>query len=127
MEKTNTKTRIEGKRRITSILVCAGTAVIGLCHQPQEYKRADPVTVSMYTHGQKLYNPQKWWTDWKSSERRKEHLMQHIASIRRQVRVQAEIYQRDRDTRITAITSTQKTMLHSEKFLSTLVQVKRIV
>lgn len=83
---------------------------------PRTYGR--PMTVwiegmSTYGHvGPKAYS---------YSEERKQsiqQILQNIRTIRSEIRTKAEVWQKNKDTKITAITPAQKTALHAEKLLT---------
>lgn len=80
-------------RQITksSVLVFAGTAVIGIAHIPAPKHKPSAEVVANYIHA-KWYNPQINNRDWIRSEARKQELMSNIRTIRTQIRAKARIH-----------------------------------
>ncbi len=60
------------------------------------------------------------------SEVRRRQIKQQVIVCRKAIRVKAETYWRDKDTKITAVTTMQKVALHSEKLMSNLLTSKQI-
>ena len=88
---------------------------------PRTYGR--PMTVwvdgmSTYGHvGPKAYS---------YSEERKQsiqQILQNIRTIRTEIRTKAEVWQKNKDTRITAVTPAQKSALHAEKLLTDIANI----
>ena len=86
MEKKTTITR--------SLLVIAGTTVLGSVYCPVPYKRASAETINAYLQGKKQYNPFIYRNNWNYSENRKAEILAKIGTIRSEIRAKADTMQR---------------------------------
>ena len=86
--KNNIKVRKEGNKYIRSILVVAGTIVLGSCYTPDNNKKkVDPEVVKQYVPWAGYrYNPKKSKKDWSVSESRKKAIMMEITQLRADIR-----------------------------------------
>jgi len=114
-------------RKTTAVRVFVGaTIAVGnmQSYVPVQHKKATPDVVASYLDGKPGYNPMRYTQDWNRSEARKQELLSSIRGIRAQIRNKAEVYARDRNTKITAVTASQKTALHSEILVTRIAMLK---
>jgi hypothetical protein len=112
-----------------STLILAGTGIVmGIAYTPVPKHRPSAEVVANYLQGHKNYNPMKYPNNWNYSEGRKQQIqasLSKITAIRHQIRTQAEVYRRDHNTVITAVTPQQKLAIHSELLMARIAIIKQ--
>jgi len=104
-----------------TVLAFASTGIIlGIAYSPEPKQRPNKDFIN------KTYIRPNRIQRWYASEDRKKDIHQHISNIRKDIKIKAETYQIDRNTKITGITSTQKTAIHSIKLLNDIAKFKNI-
>jgi|GEM_PF-6307128 len=97
----------------------AGTAIMGTAYSPVPKPRASREFISQ------VYARPTGQQRWFASEARKREILQRLDAIKKTIRIKAETYQLDRNTRLTGITANQKLNIHSMKLMSRIADCKK--
>lgn len=99
-------------------MMLASLGVLGIAYTPQTEHKSKPSREFIKSTYIRPTRVEKW----RASEARKEQILADIRMIRNNIRQQAEIYCPDKDTKIVARTSIQKTGIHCTKLITQIVQ-----
>ena len=100
------------RSKVGGILVMTGTAIIGIAHVPTPKQKPSKEFI------ERTYIRRTGEQRWKASEERKREILENILAAKRAIRLKAETYQIDRNTRVTGITANQKLNIRSMKLMS---------
>jgi len=124
--KNNIKVRKEGNKYIRSILVVAGTIVLGSCYTPDNNNnKVDPEVVKQYVPWAGYrYNPKISKKDWSVSQNRKKEIMMEITQLRADIKKLS--LQKRGEKRWIQISPDTKIFTNSPKYIATEVKMPPI-
>jgi hypothetical protein len=106
-----------------AVLVAASTGLIREAYNPYpdmqpnpQYKETVYKKWAEAVYVRPSHNQYHKASDWRKQQIQAS--LDKINTIRGQIRTKAEVWQKDRDTRIVAVTPAQRTALHAEKLLT---------
>ena len=108
------------RSKIKTILVMAGSTIMNSAYVPVPKPRPSKEFIS------RVYARPTGEQRWQASEARKREILQKLNDTKKNIRVKAETYQVDRNTRITAITANQKLNIHSMMLMSDIANYKKL-
>lgn len=110
------------RSKVTATLVLAGSALVSTAqvHVPAPKPAPSREFIT------KTYVRPTGVQRWQASEARKREILQRLDAIRKTIRIKAETYQLDKNTRITGITANQKLNIHSMKLMSRIADCKNV-
>lgn len=106
------------RSKVGGILVMAGTAIMGTAYSPASRPRASRHFITQ------VYARPTGEQRWLASEARKQQLLKNLQNARRDIRVKAETFYIDRNTKVTGVTAREKLIVHSTKLMSQIADCK---
>jgi hypothetical protein len=103
------------KKRIkrSPVLILASLGILGTAYIPER----TPKPLLSREFISKVYARPTGEQRWLASEKRKKQILAEIRRIRKRIRLQAEIYYPDKNTKMVAYTAREKTNIHSLKLM----------
>ena len=107
------------RNKVGGILIMAGTSVMGIAYTPVSKPKP---TRDFIEH---VYIRPTGEQRWYASEVRKRQILDKISAAKKVIRIKAESYQIDKNTRVIGITANQKLNIHSMKLMSRIADCKK--
>lgn len=109
------------KKRIAvkPVLILASLGVLGVAHIPHPPTNRPSKSFIEITYVRKTGIER-----WQASQARKEALLSDVRMARKAIKLFAEVYYLDKNTKITAYTAKQKTIIHSTKLMTDIANSK---